>query len=90
MSVAGKNMEAIAKAKKKHDATCESPAHTVLMNPFEIERNGFVDGDEFMGMTITADPELGTGTFRLLCDRNGGADLIAEKTDAVSDKEVLV
>jgi hypothetical protein len=63
-----KNFEAIVKAKADHNARCPFPPHTVRMNPFEIERMGWEEGDVIAGLTLEADPKLGTGAFRLVCD----------------------
>lgn len=70
IDASSKNMEAIAKAKKQHDTNCGTPAHTCLLHPFNIERMGWEEGDDFMGMTIKGDECLGTGSFRLLCDKD--------------------
>ena len=68
MSAEGKNFEAIAKAKADHNAKCPFPPHTVRMNPFEIDRMGWEEGDVIAGLTLEADSKLGTGAFRLVCD----------------------
>jgi hypothetical protein len=63
-----KNFEAIVKAKADHNSHCPFPPHTVRMNPFEIERMGWEEGDVIAGLTLEADAKLGTGAFRLVCD----------------------
>jgi hypothetical protein len=63
-----KNFEAISKAKADHNKQCPFPPHTVRMNPFEIERMGWDEGDLIAGLTLEADAKLGTGAFRLVCD----------------------
>jgi len=63
-----KNFEAITKAKADHNVKCPFPPHTVRMNPFEIERMGWEEGDLIAGLTLEADSKLGTGAFRLVCD----------------------
>src|SRR5439155_26977017 len=68
MSAEGKNFEAILKAKADHNAKCPFPPHTVRMNPFEIERMQWEEGDTIAGLVLEADPKLGTGAFRLVCD----------------------
>lgn len=68
MNPEAKNFEAIAKAKAAHNASCPFPPHTVRMNPFEIERMGWEEGDTIAGLTLEADPGMGTGAFRLICD----------------------
>jgi len=67
-SAEAKNFEAIAKAKADHNRKCPFPPHTVRMNPFEIERMGWEEGDVIAGLVLEADPKLGTGAFRLVCD----------------------
>jgi hypothetical protein len=68
MSAQGKNFEAIVKAKADHNARCPFPPHTVRMNPFELERMGWEEGDVIAGLTVEADGKIGTGAFRLICD----------------------
>ena len=63
-----KNFEAIVKAKEAHNKACPFPPHTVRMNPFEIERMGWEEGDTIAGLVLEADPRIGTGAFRLVCD----------------------
>jgi hypothetical protein len=65
MSAAGKNLEAIQAAMIQHNGNCSSPLLEVRMNPFEVERLGF---DDFRGVPIVADEQLGTGRFRLVCE----------------------
>ena len=68
MSAEGKNFEAIVKAKADHNARCPFPPHTVRMNPFEIERMKWEEGDVIAGLVLEGDPKVGTGAFRLICD----------------------
>jgi hypothetical protein len=68
MSVEGRNFEAIAKAKADHNRRCPFPPHSVRMNPFEIERMGWEEGDTIAGLVLEADSRVGTGAFRLVCD----------------------
>ena len=68
MGAEAKNFEAIVKAKADHNKHCPFPPHTVRMNPFEIERMGWEEGDLIAGLTLESDPKLGTGAFRLVCD----------------------
>jgi hypothetical protein len=67
-SAEAKNFEAIVKAKEAHNRACPFPPHTVRMNPFEIERMGWDEGDVIAGLVLESDPGLGTGAFRLVCD----------------------
>lgn len=68
MRAEAKNFEAIAKAKADHNRKCPFPPHSVRMNPFEIERMGWEEGDLIAGLVLEADSQLGTGMFRLVCD----------------------
>ena len=45
------------------------------MNPFECERLGW---EEIRGLPIVADPELGTGAFRIICSRDQEGEGIEE------------
>ena len=51
------------------------------MNPFEVERLGW---EEIRGLPVVADPELGTGRFRIVCSREGEGEGI-EETEAIGD-----
>jgi hypothetical protein len=62
-----KNLEAISKAIDQHNRNCPFPAAEVRMNPFEVERLGW---EEIRGLPIVADPEIGTGRFRIVCSRD--------------------
>jgi hypothetical protein len=61
-----KNLEAISKAIDHHNASCEWPAVAVELSPFEVERLGW---DMIRGLPIRANPELGSGRFRVVCAR---------------------
>lgn len=63
-----RNFEAIVKAKAEHNRKCPFPPHSVRMNPFEIERMGWEEGDMIAGLVLEADGRIGTGAFRLVCD----------------------
>ena len=63
-----KNFEAIVKAKEAHNRSCPFPPHTVKMNPFEIERMAWDEGDTIAGLVLEGDGAIGTGAFRLVCD----------------------
>jgi hypothetical protein len=62
-----RNLEAIAKAIDQHNSSCPFPAAEVRMNPFEVDRLGW---EHIRGLPIVADPELGTGRFRIVCSRD--------------------
>jgi hypothetical protein len=66
-NAAAKNLEAISRAIDQHNANCAFPAAEVRMNPFEVDRLGW---EQIRGLPIVADPELGTGRFRIVCSRD--------------------
>jgi hypothetical protein len=70
-----KNLEAISKAIDQHNESCEWPAVAIEMNPFEVERLGW---EEIRGLPIVADPDLGTGAFRIICSRDQEGEGIEE------------
>ena len=78
-SAEAKNLEAISKAIDAHNSSCPWPAAEVRMSPFEVERLGW---EEVRGLPIVADPNLGTGRFRIVCSREGEGEGI-EETEAV-------
>ena len=84
VGVEAKNFEAIAKAKADHNRKCPFPPHTVRMNPFEIERMGWEAGDVIAGLVLEADPRLGTGAFRLVCDGMEPPELDVEEEVVVA------
>ncbi len=83
MSAEAKNFEAITKAKDQHNKSCPFPPHTVRMNPFEIERMQWEEGDTIAGLVLEADAKLGTGAFRLICDGMEPPVLELEETDTI-------
>ena len=83
MSVEARNFEAIAKAKADHNRKCPFPPHTVRMNPFEIERMGWEEGDVIAGLVLEADPRVGSGAFRLVCDGMEPPELEEEREAVV-------
>ena len=79
------NLEAIYKAIDHHNTTCEFPAVAIEMNPFEIERLGW---DSIRGLAIRPNPELGTGSFRIVCAREEGLPAEEETVEAVADQTI--
>src|SRR3954447_13959826 len=71
VSAEGKNFEAIVKAKADHNKHCPFPPHTVRMNPFEIERMQWEEGDTIAGLLLESDPKLGAGPCRLVWGGRG-------------------
>lgn len=47
------------------------------MNPFEVER---LDFDTFNGIPIVGDGDIGTGRFRLVCERDLVGHMEAEES----------
>ena len=84
MSAEAKNFEAISQAKADHNKRCPFPPHTVKMHPFEIERMQWEEGDTIAGLVLEADPQLGTGAFRLVCDGMEPPELDEHVEDVIS------
>ena len=74
-SAEAKNLEAISRAIDQHNSNCPFPASEVRMNPFEAERLGW---EEIRGLPIVPDPDLGTGSFRIICSRDQEGEGIEE------------
>ena len=74
-----KNLEAISRAIDQHNATCEYLA--VEMNPFEVDRLGW---DAIRGLPIRPNPDLGTGSFRVVCAGEEGEP--GEVVEAVAEQ----
>jgi hypothetical protein len=81
-----KNLERISKAIDHHNSTCEYPAVAIVMNPFELERLGW---DSIRGLPIRSDPQIGTGSFRVVCAREEG-EPEEETVEAVAEQTVPV
>jgi hypothetical protein len=82
-----KNLEAISKAIDDHNANCPFPAQLIRMNPFEVERLGW---ETIRGLPIEGDPNLATGSFRIVCAGDGEGLEIDESVEAVSEELVPV
>ncbi|MEY2442559.1 MAG: hypothetical protein QOJ46_1985 [bacterium] len=88
------NLQRFAMAINAHDR--ENPTHTAYgigLNPFDMERLGFEEGEQVVaGITIQADSGE-TGNFRVLCDGDHLEELEAadeEVVEAVSTQQVSV
>jgi hypothetical protein len=53
------------------------------MNPFEIERMQWEEGDVIAGLVLEADGNVGTGAFRLVCDGMEPPELEIEETEVI-------
>ena len=84
-SAEAKNLEVISKAIDEHNTSCDWPAVAIEMNPFEVERLGW---DTIRGLPIRPNPELGTGSFRVVCAREEGLPGEEETVEAVADQTV--
>jgi hypothetical protein len=84
-SAEAKNLEAISQAIDEHNRSCEWPAVAIEMNPFEVERLGW---DSIRGLPIRPNPDLGTGSFRVVCAREEGLPGEVETVEAVADQTV--
>jgi hypothetical protein len=84
-SAEAKNLEVISKAIDHHNNSCEWPAVAVEMNPYEVERLGW---DAIRGLPIRPNPDLGTGSFRIVCAREEGLPAEEETVEAVADQTV--
>ena len=80
-----KNLEAISRAIDEHNNSCQWPAVAVELNPFEVERLGW---DSIRWLAIRPNPELGTGSFRIVCAREEGLPAEEETVEAVADQTV--
>lgn len=68
-----RNLEAIQAALDLHSEHCLREPLAVAMNPYEVERLGW---EEFRGLPIVADPDIGTGRVRVICEeQDSGAGL---------------
>jgi hypothetical protein len=78
------NLRAFRIGVNAHDR--ENPTHTAFgigLNPFDMERLGFDEGEEVLpGITIHAD-DRETGNFRVLCDGDHLEQREAEEADVV-------
>jgi hypothetical protein len=84
-SAEAKNLEVISQAIDEHNSSCDWPAVAVEMNPFEVERLGW---ETIKGLPIRPNPSLGTGSFRVVCAREGGLPGEEETVEAVADQTV--
>jgi hypothetical protein len=87
VSSEAKNLEVISRAIDVHNRDCPFPAVAVVMNPFEVERLGW---EEIRGLPIRSDPNVGTGSFRIVCggDEPGLEEEETEVVEAVSEQVV--
>lgn len=65
MNSTAKNLEAIDSALRQHNERCSGKVTEIRLNSFEVERLGW---DDFRGIPIVGDQEVGTGRIRLVCN----------------------
>lgn len=65
VDIQAKNLAVIDKALKTHADRCPGQILEIQMNPYEVERLGW---DDYKGIPITGNGDLGTGMLRLVCD----------------------
>jgi hypothetical protein len=53
------------------------------MNPYELERMQWEEGDVIAGLVVESDPKIGTGAFRLVCDGMEPPELEIEEVEAI-------
>ena len=81
-----KNLKAISLAIYQHNHNCpKGPAIAVEMCAFEVERLGW---DSIRGLPIRSNPDLGTGSFRVVCAREDGLPAEEETVEAVAGETV--
>lgn len=74
------NLRRISEALDAHDESCTYEVIEIRMAQFEIDRLGWT---EILGIPLVADPEQGTGTFRLVCNRPNLTPDAAEHREVV-------
>ncbi len=57
----------------------------VELNPFEVDRLGW---DSIRGLEIRGNPDIGTGSFRIVCAREDGLPAEEETVEAVANQTV--
>ena len=95
IEASSKNMEVIVKARDHHDRSCRfgGRATAVQMSYFDIERLGWEEGDQIVGLTIVGDHERQPGTLRVTCDAEPSPDKqeqeeVEDVLDAVATQEL--
>lgn len=91
MSISGKNMEAIYKAKQSHDRECPwgGEGKRVRVHPFDIERMSWEEGDVIAGMILISDTAITTGMLRVECDAEPKPDG-EEITETVVEEDLVM
>src|ERR1039458_3817389 len=66
MSISGANMERVVRARDHHNSTCPlGPAIEVHLNPADVERCGWDEGDEIGGLLVISSSEQTAGTLKV-------------------------
>jgi hypothetical protein len=83
MSISGANMERVVRARDHHNSTCPlGPAIEVHLNPADVERCGWDEGDEIGGLLVISSSEQTAGTLKVVC---AGEKLEVEEAVAAED-----
>lgn len=77
-----KNLAVIDRALKQHNDSCDGTVVEIRMNPFEAAR---LNWEDFKGIPVVGDPEIGTGRFRLVCSKEKQIDEELDDTAVESD-----
>ena len=87
VNVSARNMELIVRARDHHNATCAlGPATEVLMNPYDIDRCGWEDGDTVGGLRVVASGDQAVGTLHVGCP---GEENEPELSAAVAKEDLI-
>lgn len=88
MDSEAQNLQAIQAALDLHAEHCLRPPLAIAMNPYEVERLGW---EEFSGLPILADPDIGTGRVRIICQEQdtgnalAGLELVYEEDEEAAE-----
>ena len=88
IDASAKNMQAVCKAKERHDSTCPwgGKGNRVHLSWFDIERMGWEEGDVICGLVVVGDEQVATGMMRVDLRRRARA---ATARGGGSEEEVV-
>jgi hypothetical protein len=92
MSASAKNMEAVYKAKQKHDSDCPygGVGQRVLFHPYDLDRMRWEEGDVIAGLVVLANTKINTGMMRVECDAEPDATHPGINEETYTDELVTV